>query len=577
MSDAHIDLPGANDARPDRMAAFKHFVDRVLDWTRTDLTRADYLDNVCRLIARTLRCDDVELRVLDHGQIIRARRAAGEKTTAIDLFPGTRDGRGMRLAVIDGDVPLLAELAAGRFDPSSPIFTPTGSLRLDARAHDDAWLPAADRERLLAGSGEPRAAVAWVPMTLDGKHLGFLCAAWRDAPETFDALVDLSGELASTLARCLGQRRGVVALRERVKELVCLYEISRLIEQRETTADDILRQIADILPPAWQYPEITTARIVLDETVFTSTPFGEGPGVLRSDIWVSGRRRGRVEVFYTRDRPTLDEGPFLREERHLLDVVARQIALVVEERHARAERTSLHDQLAHSDRLATIGQIAAGMAHELNQPLGNILGFAQLARKAANLPSEAAVDIERIIKASLHMREVVRKLLIFARKAPIHRVPANPNAAVDEALFFLEWSCTREGVTVVRKLADDLPNVLADPAQLRQIVVNLVMNAVQAMPGGGTVFVETRREPDGVMLAVQDTGHGMSDEDLARVFEPFFTTKPEDEGTGLGLAVVQGIVQSHDGTIRVESREGAGTRFEIHLPAERRSKRRNGT
>ncbi|MCC6159724.1 MAG: ATP-binding protein [Deltaproteobacteria bacterium] len=577
MSDVPIDATGENDARPDRTSTFKHFVDRVLDWTRTDLTRAEYLDNVCRLLARMLRCDVVELRVLDHGQIIRARRSESHARATIDLFRSARDERGKSLAVIDGDIELFADLAGGRFDPSSPIFTSTGALRLDARAHDDAWLPDADRERLPTGPDGPFAAVAWIPMSLDGKHLGFLHAAWRDAPDSFAAAVEFAGELASTFARCLGQRRGVVALRERVKELECLYAISRLIEQRETTADDILRQVADILPPAWQYPEIATARIALDDAVFTSAPFAEGPGTLRSDIWVAGRKRGFVEVIYTNERPALDEGPFLREERHLLDVVARQIALVVEERQARAERTSLHDQLAHSDRLATIGQIAAGMAHELNQPLGNILGFAQLARKSVDLPADAVADIERIVKAALHMREVVRKLLIFARKAPIHRVPASPNAAVEEALFFLEWSCSREGVSVVRRLADDLPNVLGDPAQLRQIVVNLVMNAVQAMPGGGTVFVETRRDRDGVMLAVQDTGHGMSDEDLARVFEPFFTTKAENEGTGLGLAVVQGIVQSHDGTIRVESREGAGTRFEIHLPTERRSKRRNGT
>ncbi len=577
MSEASSTSPESHPVSTDRIAAFKHFVDRVLDWTRTDLPRAEYLENVCRLLVRTLRCDDVEMRVLDHGQLIRARRSATDVHATIELRPSVRDESGARLAVIDADPPLLADLARGRFDPSSPIFTPGGGLRLDAQRLDESWLPGPDRERLLAGANGPNAAVAWMPMSLDGKPLGFLRAAWRLDPGSFDADVEFAGELASTLARCLGQRRGVIALRERVKELVCLYAISRLIEQRDLETADILRQVADVLPPAWQYPEITTARLLLDDEAFASTPFGEGADALRSDIWAAGRRRGRVEVFYTQSRPALDEGPFLREERHLLDAVARQIGLVVEERQARAERTSLHDQLAHSDRLATIGQIAAGMAHELNQPLGNILGFAQLARKTPDLPPDAVSDIERIVMAALHMREVVRKLLIFARKAPIHRVATNLNTAVEEALFFLEWSCSREGVSVVRKLADDPPNVLADPSQLRQIVVNLVMNATQAMPGGGTVFVETRPHDDGVMLAVQDTGHGMSDDDLARVFEPFFTTKDENEGTGLGLAVVQGIVQSHDGTIRVESREGAGTRFEIHLPAERRSRRRNGT
>ena len=133
-------------------------------------------------------------------------------------------------------------------------------------------------------------------------------------------------------------------------------------------------------------------------------------------------------------------------------------------------------------------------------------------------------------------------------------------------MYFLEARCSKSGVQVVRELARDLPQIVADPAQVKQILVNLVVNAVQAMPDGGTLTIGTRAIDSSVELFVEDTGTGMSAEILEKIFLPFFTTKDVHGGTGLGLSVVHGIVTAHGGTIKARSRPGLGTRMEIRLP-----------
>jgi signal transduction histidine kinase len=218
--------------------------------------------------------------------------------------------------------------------------------------------------------------------------------------------------------------------------------------------------------------------------------------------------------------------------------------------------------------LATIGQLAAGVAHELNEPLGNILGFAQLAKKCPGLPNQAEQDIGKILSASLNAREVIKKMLVFARQIPPQKKEVHLNQVVEEGLSFLESRCAREGIEMVRSLHPDLPEISADPVQLNQVLVNLVLNALQAMPTGGRLTVKTQMGRDHISLIVEDTGIGMSKKVMKQIFTPFFTTKDVGQGTGLGLPVVHGIITSHGGSIQVESKVGGGTRFEIQLPVE---------
>jgi signal transduction histidine kinase len=360
-------------------------------------------------------------------------------------------------------------------------------------------------------------------------------------------------------------------LRERVKELTCLYTMAQVSERFAAEPRTAIQRIAELIPPAWQYPEITSARITLDGIVYGTPGFGDGLQKQSAAIAIHGQRRGTVEVAYRETMPELDEGPFLREERALLEAIARQVALVLERRDAEEEKMRLHKQLMHADRLATIGQLAAGVAHELNEPLTNILGFAQLARKARGVPPKAGEDLRKIVDASLHARDIIKQLLLFARQTPTHVGPVDLNAVVSDGLGLFAHRFEKEAIQLVTDLPGGLPPLTADAGQLTQVIVNLVVNAVQAMPDGGTLTVETAADGTDLLCIVTDTGMGMTEEVLDRIFVPFFTTKDVDKGTGLGLPVVHGIVTSHGGTIEAQSNPGQGTRFTVRLPVRHES------
>ena len=159
---------------------------------------------------------------------------------------------------------------------------------------------------------------------------------------------------------------------------------------------------------------------------------------------------------------------------------------------------------------------------------------------------------------------------MFARQAPAERAWVDLDHIVSGGLYFFESRCAKSEIRLVRELAGDLPRFLGDPAQMNQVLVNLVVNAIQAMPDGGTLRIRTGREEGAVLLVVEDTGVGMGENVQRRIFLPFFTTKDVREGTGLGLSVVHGIVTAHGGTIEVRSAPGEGSRFEIRIPVEER-------
>jgi signal transduction histidine kinase len=357
-----------------------------------------------------------------------------------------------------------------------------------------------------------------------------------------------------------------VALRERIKELTCLYGIAQIARQPDKSLEDIIQGIVELLPPAWQYPEVTLARLVLDGVPYTTGDFPPSSQKQSVDVFVNGKPRGFIEIAYVEQKPELDEGPFLKEERSLLNEVARQTTLIIERKQAEEDKVKLYDQLRHADRLATIGMLAAGVAHELNEPLGNILGFAQLAKKCSEVPVAAKQDIEKIEKASLHAREIIQKLLVFARQVPPEKRQVNLNEVVKDGLYFFNARCDKEGVELICNLCQNLPEIVADSVQLNQVLVNLVVNALQSMSGAGRITVQTKFYDHNVCLVVEDTGPGMNKEVLDKIFVPFFTTKDVGHGTGLGLPVVHGIVTAHGGSINVESKVGRGTRFEIRLP-----------
>jgi len=371
---------------------------------------------------------------------------------------------------------------------------------------------------------------------------------------------------AETIGVTLVNERAQAALRERVKELTCLYSIAQVADRKGISLEGILKGIADLLPPAWQYPEITAGRIILDGRIYSTPGFQSDKQEQHADVIVNGRPRGRIEVAYLEEKPDLDEGPFLNEERSLIDAIARQVALIVERREAEVERIRLQDQLRHADRLATLGQLAAGVAHEINEPLGSVLGFAQLLKKNPGLSKQALKDISKIETASLHAREIVKKLMLFGRQMPPQKTNINLNMLIEEGLYFLRSRCKKSGIKIDLQLDRDLPEISADQSQIYQVLVNLVVNAMQAMPNGGNLTIKTKLGETFVSMIVKDSGFGMDDETKKKIFMPFFTTKDIGEGTGIGLSVVHGIITSHGGKIKVESEINKGSTFEVRLP-----------
>jgi signal transduction histidine kinase/CheY-like chemotaxis protein len=327
-------------------------------------------------------------------------------------------------------------------------------------------------------------------------------------------------------------RRTEWALRERVKELTCLYGIAHVTQRAGASLSETLQAIVELLPPAWQFPDIACARIVLDGQAYQTDGFRQSQRRQAADLEVAGRRRGMVEVFYARD-PGLSESAFLDEERSLIEMIAREVSIHIERCESEQAGARLRDQLRHADRLATLGQLAAGVAHEINEPLSNMLGFAQLAKKVPGVPAQVSGDLEKIVKSCLYAREVIHKLLTFARKMPPEKTSVNLNQIITDGLYFLESRCAKAGIDIVRNLDPALPGISADPTQLHQAIVNLFVNAVQAMPEGGRITIETRVSNEAVLLIVQDTGMGMTESVRQNIFTLFFTTKDVNEGTGL--------------------------------------------
>jgi two-component system NtrC family sensor kinase len=468
---------------------------------------------------------------------------------------------------------LCMDVFHGDLDSASPLFTESGSFWsgvCDSPFSYTCRIGETTYERELDVGG-PYQSLLLVPIRTSDEAIGLLQFKSKQRDYFKKEMVYLFEDVAQTLGVVQAYRSTQAALRERLKELSCLYNIAQVAERPDTSLEQLLQSIVELLPPAWQYPDITSSRIVLDEKCYVAPGFDESVQKQSAPIVVAGVKRGVVEVVYTETKPEIYEGPFLKEERNLLDAVAREVSLIIERKEAEESQSRLQDQLRHADRLATIGQLAAGVAHELNEPLGNILGFAQLMDKAPEVPSQSKKDIEKIVSSTLHAREIVKKLMFFARQMPPEKVKCDLNRIVEEGIYFLGARCAKAGIELVRNLSDKLPFIVADPAQLHQVLINLAVNAMQAMPDGGVLTISTRADDDLVSLIVEDTGTGMTDDVIKQIFVPFFTTKDVDEGTGLGLAVVHGIVTSHGGSIDVESELGAGSRFVVDLPIEQQT------
>ena len=272
----------------------------------------------------------------------------------------------------------------------------------------------------------------------------------------------------------------------------------------------------------------------------------------------------------------------------LLDANARLIQEIAERKRAEArrnrlveEKARLEAQVRHSQKLETLGTLAGGIAHDFNNVLAAIMGYAEMARAQTAPGGPVSEDLDQVVGAANRAKDLVRQILTFSRRVEPNREPVDLAEPVGEAIRMLRASIPT--TVELREYVDPvLPEALADSTQIHQVVMNLGTNAAHAMEDGGGVLevrleqakcgpdrLLGRRPEDWIQIVVSDTGTGMPHEVMDQIFEPFFTTKATGHGTGLGLSVVHGIVEAHDGNVQVESELGRGTRFTIRLPVGR--------
>ena len=232
------------------------------------------------------------------------------------------------------------------------------------------------------------------------------------------------------------------------------------------------------------------------------------------------------------------------------------------------ELEQTHVQLLQSEKMASLGKMAAGVAHQLNNPLSGILLFTKLVMEEYELPKEALEDLQRVLDDAVRTKDIVKELLEFARQTSHEMKPQDVNAIISRTIFLLENQSTFHNIEIEKNLDKDLPLIKGDVQQLYHVVMNIILNAADALEGGGKLKLKTyfSSEKNMVCIEISDTGHGIPEDVLPHIFEPFYTTKEQGKGTGLGLSMVYGIIKSHGGHIRAENDPGGGATFYIELP-----------
>jgi len=291
--------------------------------------------------------------------------------------------------------------------------------------------------------------------------------------------------------------------------------------------------------------------------------------VARGDLSHKVEVSSRDEIGELADSFNLMTG-HLREANAELVEWGRTLEKKVEERTQELREIQAH--LVQSEKLASIGKLAAGIAHEINNPLGGILIYSHLILEDTPPGRAHHENLKRIVKETTRCKDIVKGLLDFARPREPEMSPTDIPEVLDRCLAFMERQALFQNIRIEKSYAQALPRVVADGAQLQQVFINIILNAAESMNGQGALGLRVDLDParDELTVEISDSGHGIKEEDKARLFEPFFTTKEVGKGTGLGLAISYGLVRKHQGSIEAHSEVGQGATFTVRLPINRR-------
>lgn len=353
-------------------------------------------------------------------------------------------------------------------------------------------------------------------------------------------------------------------LKERIKELTCLYEITSIIVNCDYDRPEIsLEAIGHCLKKAWQFEDDTSVVMKIGDYTFAEVVSPGERVSIKTGIRVFNKEEGAIEVGYPAGKYTLSD--FLEEEKRLLENVCLEVGNLLERKRIRESELTIKRQMERADRLSILGEITAGIAHELNTPLTNILGFAELLENRMT-DREETDDLHKIRESAIFCREVVKKLMFFTCEVPQMMKTVALKPIVDNVLQLLKPTFRNRRLTHQVRFSDENTGLRADEIQITQVLFNLIMNAVYYSPEHGSIDIHVEETTDTVVIEIADRGKGIPENVGDRVFEPFFTTKPTGEGSGLGLSVVHGIISGHGGLIFHRPRKDGGTVFVINFP-----------
>jgi len=255
----------------------------------------------------------------------------------------------------------------------------------------------------------------------------------------------------------------------------------------------------------------------------------------------------------------------LQDAHNDLNDMMHNLEAMVEERSRKIQE--IQSRLLQSEKLASIGELAAGIAHEINNPLTGIVMFASMVLNHKDLSPDLRGDLKTVLNETQRCADIVRRLLEFSRATPPHKEPCTVTQLLEHTLALVMYQASFQDIHIFKHYREELPEIMLDPNQIQQVFMNLLLNASQSMSGGGNLELSVDLDDEWIVTRMRDTGCGISADNLKKIFDPFFTTKGSS-GTGLGLSISYGIIHNHGGSIEAESTVGEGTVFTIRLPAD---------
>jgi PAS domain S-box-containing protein len=374
-------------------------------------------------------------------------------------------------------------------------------------------------------------------------------------------------------------------LNKRVQELKCLFGISDIVEKTEGPVDLILQKIVDILPYAWQYPDIVSVRLTLNRKEYKTKNFKDTTWKISREIFLRKELAGILEICYIDKRPNINQELFMNEEKHLLNEIAERIGNIVEEKEIKEElkryTNKLEEEvkrqtreLIQSEKMISLGLLVAGVAHEINNPLAYIKATIDIIKedllemKKNNYKGEISINqlkeieksIDTVSEGILRISNITTTLKRFAKPTEEKNIQ-DITQGLKDTLVILH-NKLKDRINIIEDYGN-IPKIECNISQLNQVFLNVLLNASESMDTG-KIKIKTWNDNNWIYVQIEDNGIGIPPDKKNNIFDPFFTTK--EQGTGLGLSVSYQIIKDHKGHINIDSEERKGTKVTISLP-----------